>query len=48
MIDGLKRLLGNFEGFVKEYPSSPLIDYSEVTVDVLQHLYRAFLKENAS
>ena len=48
MINGLKRLLGSFEGFVKAYPSSPLIDYSEVTVDVLQHLYRAFLKENAS
>jgi curved DNA-binding protein CbpA len=45
MVEALKRVLGSFEGFIRAYPNSPLVDYADSTVDVLQRLYRAFLKE---
>ena len=45
MVEALKRVLGSFEGFIRAYPNSPLIDHADSTVDVLQRLYRAFLKD---
>ena len=44
MLAVLKGVLKGFEGFIKAYPDSPLIDYADSTVDVLHSLYRAFLK----
>jgi curved DNA-binding protein CbpA len=40
----LKGCLGRLEDFVKSYPTSPLIDYADRKLEVLQKLYRAFIK----
>jgi curved DNA-binding protein CbpA len=40
----LKGCLGDLENFVKSHPTSPLIDYADRKLEVLQKLYRAFIK----
>jgi curved DNA-binding protein CbpA len=45
-IEELKRALGSFEEFIEAYPDSPLLGSADVTVDLLQGVYRAFLKGN--
>jgi len=45
MIGELKRILGSFEEFIEQYPSSPLIFSADLTIDLLRRLYRAFLKD---
>ena len=40
----LKQCLGRLENFVTSYPTSPLIDYADRKLEVLQKLYRAFIK----
>jgi hypothetical protein len=40
----LKECLGRLESFVKSNPTSPLIDYADRKLEVLQKLYHAFIK----
>jgi hypothetical protein len=46
-VEGLKESLSGFEKFIKAYSSSPLIDYADVMVDLLEKLYRAFIKDES-
>jgi hypothetical protein len=44
-LEALKRILGSFEEFIRQYPSSPLVFNADLSVDLLRRLYHAFLKE---
>jgi len=41
----LKDALHDFETFVRTYPDSPLVPCSRRKVELLEHLYRAFIRE---
>jgi curved DNA-binding protein CbpA len=41
----LKSILGSFEEFIRQYPSSPLVCTADLSVDLLWRLYHTFLRE---
>jgi len=43
-LEMLKDALDRFEYFIKAYPESRLIEYAQNRIDVLEKLYRAFMK----
>jgi curved DNA-binding protein CbpA len=44
-LEALKKILGSFEEFIRQYPASPLVFNADLSVDLLRRLYNAFLKE---
>jgi hypothetical protein len=44
-LNSLKSILGSFEEFIRQYPSSPLVCNADLSVDLLHQLYHTFLRE---
>jgi len=45
VLDCFKKALDHFDGFLKNYPDSPLVEHAYRKVDLLDKLYRGFLKQ---
>jgi len=45
-VEKFKNTLNSFGKFIGDYPESPLIEYAEGKIELLETFYRAFLKED--